>query len=274
MLAFGFALTVFVLSSTPRLAYEVHQGSGPHLVLLHGFLSSSAQWMLNLEALGEVCTPVSVELWGHGRSPAPVERSWYRPQAYIDQLEMLRADLGAEEWFLCGYSLGAGITVRYTCTYPDRVIGHILTNSSSAFADEELAGSWRQDAEEGAERIIEGGNKAIERIAVHPRHARRLPEPVYNALLADAAELAPVGVANAFRDTSPNASVRDIAADNPRPALLCFGQHEKRFYPGKEWAETHMANLEIAPLNAGHAVNMEDADGFNAVVTEFIRRLS
>lgn len=230
--------------------------------------------MLNLDALGEACTPVTVELWGHGNSPAPDDPALYQPGAYVEQLETLRVELGAESWFVCGYSLGAGITTRYTHTYPERVFGHILTNSSSAFADEELAGTWRREAAAGAERIIAGGTKAIERIGVHPRHARRLPEAVYNALVADAAELSPVGVAYAFRHTSPNASVRDIAASNPRPALLCFGKHEKRFHPGKAWAEANMARLDIVALDAGHAVNMEDAQGFNVAVCDFIRRFT
>ena len=41
-------------------------------------LSSSAQWILNLDALGKVCQPVTVDLWGHGKSGSrstPIHRS-------------------------------------------------------------------------------------------------------------------------------------------------------------------------------------------------------
>jgi pimeloyl-ACP methyl ester carboxylesterase len=240
------------------------------LLLVHGFLSSSRQWQLNLDALAEVCQPVTAELWGHGESPAPEDLDLYTPAAYVAQFEAIRRELDADRWLVAGYSLGAGLTARYAHDHAEHIYGHIMTNSSSGFAHDEQVAQWRATAEVSAAKIEGGGLKAIGRIPVHPRHARRLPEPVYSALVEDANRLDPTGVANAMRETSPNASIRDIAHANPRPALLCFGQHEKRFAPLKDWAVEHMANLELATLDAGHAVNMEDAPGFNRAACRFI----
>ena len=230
--------------------------------------------MHNLEALGRVCRPVAIDLWGHGKSPAPPDPALYQPHAYIDALERIRAELGAERWFLCGYSLGAGITIRYAHQHPERVLGHLFTNSSSGFAAADQAAKWREDAEASATRILDGGQQAIERIAVHPKFAKRLPADVSAALVADAAAVSPLGIANTLRATTPSASARDIAETNPRPALLCFGAHEKRFHEAKDWADKQMAQLSIAELNAGHAVNMEDISGFNDAVTRFIMQHS
>ena len=260
--------------SAPQLAYTVHAGNGPYLGLLHGFLSSGRQWTQNLEALSSVCTPVTIELWGHGSSPAPDEAHAYGRDGYVTALEEVRQALGAPQWFLCGYSIGAGITIRYAHEHPDRTIAHVFTNSASGFADEALIKTWQTDAEESAARIVERGADAIRRIPVHPRFARRLPEPVREMLMEDTARLKPTGIANTIRYTTPGVSVRDIAADNPRPALLCFGTHEKRFADARQWAEDNMADLSVVDLDAGHGVNMEDAAGFNAEVTSFIRRHS
>ncbi len=260
--------------SAPQLAYTVHPGSGPYLGLLHGFLSSARQWTQNLEALATVCTPVTIELWGHGDSPAPDDAPAYGPAGYIAALEQVRADIGADRWFLCGYSIGAGITIRYAHEHPERTIAHVFTNSASGFADTAQIEAWQADAEESAGRIVERGAAAIRRIPVHPRFARRLPDTVREMLIADTAKLKPAGVANTIRHTTPGVSVRDIAADNPRPALLCFGTHEKRFAESRDWAEANMAYLSVVDLDAGHGVNMEDANGFNAAVTDFIRRHS
>ena len=157
-----------------------------------------------------MCRPVTIELWGHGQSPAPDDPTRYSPAAYIEELEHIRRTLGCATWLLCGYSIGAGITIRYTHEYPERVSGHLFTNSSSAFADQALRDTWRAEAEASAAKIMAGGARAIERIAVHPRHAKRLPESIYRALLKDAAQLSPVAIANAMLHTSPAASVRDI----------------------------------------------------------------
>jgi hypothetical protein len=59
--------------TTMQLYYDVHAGTGPYMLLVHGFLSSRSQWRLNLAALAGVVRPVVVELWGHGRSPAPTD---------------------------------------------------------------------------------------------------------------------------------------------------------------------------------------------------------
>src|SRR5262245_41904079 len=93
--------------------YDVHLGAGPHLLMVHGLLSSRAHWTPNLERLQQVCTPVVVELYGHGRSPAPAERAGYRPEAYVRAFEAIREQLGAERWLLLGQSLGAALTLRY-----------------------------------------------------------------------------------------------------------------------------------------------------------------
>ena len=66
-------------SRPPRLYYEVHDGDGPHLLLVHGILCSRALWMPNLEALSTVARPVVVELFGHGRSPSPEDADAYTP---------------------------------------------------------------------------------------------------------------------------------------------------------------------------------------------------
>ena len=260
------------MSNDLHLAYETHQGNGPALVLLHGFLSSNAQWQQNLAALKDACTPITVELWGHGNSPSPHDADRYSPQGYLAELEHIRQTLNIEQWFLCGYSLGAGITIRYAAEYPERTLGHVFTNSQSGLAPPELIANWQADNDSTAEKIIAKGKPAIERIAVHPRFAKRLPADVRGALLADAEKLDPLGVANTIRYTTPSVSTRDIAPNNSAPALLCFGVHEKRFHASKAWAETHMTNLDIVELDAAHAVNMEDPEGFNAALIDFIQR--
>ena len=258
-------------SQAPRLSYRVHPGTGPYLGLVHGFLSSRAQWLLNLESLAEVCTPVTIELWGHGDSPAPTDALNYTPSAYVEQLEFIRQELGCDRWFLCGYSLGAGLTIRYAHQYPERVAAHIFTNSQSAFAGPETLANWAKDMPATAQKIRERGQSAIQRIAVHPRFAKRLPKQIYQALIEDAERLSPHAVAATLETTNLSASTRDIAHLNKRPALMCFGKYEKRFHAAKFWVEANMANLEITELEAAHGVNMEDSDAFNARVAEFIQ---
>ena len=256
-----------------KLHRDIHDGRGPFLLLVHGVLSGRSQWQPNLAALSRVARPVVVELWGHGRSPAPADDEAYRPDAYVAAFEEIRAELGADRWLVCGQSLGGALSLRYVLAHPGRVIAHVFTNSVSALGDAEWQATRRRSATALADAIAAGGREAIERMPIHPLRARRLPHAVHRALLADAALIDPAAIAKAFRHTIPESSVRDRVTENRVPTLLVCGEREQRFLPHRDFAVKTMPHLEVVNVpGAGHAVNLEGAAEFDTAVTEFFAR--
>ena len=240
--------------------------------MVHGFLSSRAQWQDNLIALRAVCSPVVIELYGHGRSPAPDDSEFYYPDNYVEQFEKIRRSLGCEKWSLCGYSLGAGLTIRYALNFPDKVLCHVFTNSTSGFASDEIRQEMKARETQLLEQYKRDGMAAVNAIAVHPRNAKAIPKKVRDALLADCERLDPMAVARTIIYTNGKASVRREVGGNIVPALLVCGKKEKRFHPFREYLAANMTGLEIVDLEAGHAVNAEVAQAFNQVVTEFLSK--
>lgn len=255
-----------------RLRWEAHPGNGPHLLLVHGFLTGPAQWLLNLDSLATACRPVTVTLWGHAGAPSPATGTAYHPDHYVAQFEAIREQLAIDTWCVLGYSLGASMTLRYALDHPDRIAAHMFTNSTSALADDAQIRAWQVGAADSAARVRAGGTRAMERIPVHPRHARKLPSAVYQALAADAARHDPEGIANTLQHTTPAASVRARIARNERPAMLICGTRERRFRRLRDHAAANMPNLQIADLAAGHGMNMEAPEAFNEAVLSFIRQ--
>jgi 2-succinyl-6-hydroxy-2,4-cyclohexadiene-1-carboxylate synthase len=247
---------------------EIHPGNGPYLLLVHGILSSRAQWMQNLEALSKITRPVVVELWGHGRSPAPEAPEPYKPEGYVKAFEQIRSRLGVSEWLLCGQSLGAALTLKYAFDHPERIRSQVITNTTSGFREIKNRDKAVKDAAFIAQMILEGGPEGLKKIPVHPGNARSLPEEVKKALVEDSAALSVLGVANAIRYTSA-LSMRDEIHRNQVPTLLVCGKREKRFKSLRDFAAAHMPLLEITDLDAGHAVNIDAAEEFNQVVTAF-----
>jgi len=252
--------------------WEVHDGCGPFLLLVHGVLSSRAQWGLNLPALQRIARPVIVELWGHGRSPSPSDSASYEPAAYVRTFESIRETLGVESWFVCGQSLGAALTLRYALDRPERLIAHVFTNSISALADADWVTATRAGAPSLADAIEQGGLPAIERLPIHPACATRIPADAHRALMEDAARLDPYGVAQTFRHTVPDSSARERVYENRVPTLLVCGERETRFQAHREFAEREMPHLEVVGLNCGHAVNLEASDQFDEAVVAFLSR--
>ncbi len=255
------------------LHVEVHEGSGPYLLLVHGMLASRAQWLRNLQALSEVSRPVVVELYGHARSPSPEDPAAYRPEAYVQEFERIRESLGVERWLVCGQSLGAALTLRYALERPERVIAQVFTNSNSALADAAWAVQVRSGMEATARALEARGLAALDAFPVHPRRAKRLPAEVKDALVADAALANPRGIALTGLHTVPDSSVRERVRENRVPTLLVVGEREERFAEQRRYAEATMPKLEVVATDAGHAVNAEAWQPFNAAVTAFFARV-
>ena len=255
-----------------QLYHEVHEGTGPYLLLVHGMLSSRAQWILNVEALAAVSRPVIVELFGHGRSPTPEDSECYMPDHYVAEFEALRNSLSAETWFICGQSLGAALTLRYSLAHPNRIVGQVFTNSNSALADSEWAARVLPLMEAQSRRLERDGREALDGHPLNPGRGGRLPSEAREALVADYALHTVRGVANTGLYTVPQSSVRERARDISIPTLLTVGRHEKGFSEARSYAERVIPGIEVADLDAGHAVNVEAADEFNRAVTDFIER--
>ena len=254
--------------------HEVHDGGhGPYMLMVHGFLSSRAQWRVNLPALKTVARPVLLELLAHGRSPAPEDPRAYAVASYIAAFEAIRMQLGVERWVVCGQSFGAGLATQYALEMPERVMGLIITNSISAFSptgDPERAATQQ----ERARTIAAGGKAALEGLRIHPRHAKRFPEAIKAEMVADAERIAPEGILRSISLTSPSLSIADRLAEIGVPTLLVNGTWEKRFQPMREHAGRTIPGVRVVDLPAGHSVNIEAAEGFDQAVSEFVGRLS
>jgi pimeloyl-ACP methyl ester carboxylesterase len=253
------------------MAVEVHgDGARPPMLLAHGMLSSRAQWKPNLAALGEAVTPVVVELLGHGRSDSPEDAAAYEVGAYIERFEALRRELGAERWFVCGQSFGAGLTLQYALAHPDRVIAQVFTNSMSGLS---TAPAPPLEARAGrAEAIRARGRAGLEAMPIYPRPSKRLAPELWEDLVADAALLNVDGVAASIAITAAQASAAAGFARTAAPTLLVNGTREAAFQPVRDWAAAQLPALEIVDLPGGHSVNLDTAAGFNTAVLGFVRR--
>lgn len=262
------------MTSSHDLHYEVHEGDGPFILLVHGFLSSRAQWLPNLASLSQVGRPVVVELFGHGRSPSPDEPAAYTPSNYVREFEHIREALGVDRWLVCGQSLGAALTLRYALDYPQRFIAHIFTNSMSALAEDDWADRVRPGLERQARRLADEGLGLLEEHPLSPLRNRRLSAIQREAFAADSALLDPAGIARTGLFTVPVSSVRARVGSNRVPTLLAVGQRERQFAPYRQFAEATMPLVSVAAFDAGHAPNLDASERFDEAVLSFVRKQS
>jgi pimeloyl-[acyl-carrier protein] methyl ester esterase len=93
-------------------------GSGPDLVLLHGWGMNAAVWGELATALAQHFRVHCVDLPGHGASPACA------PCTLDTFVDLLAAAL-PQRLTVCGWSFGGQITLRWALRRPDQ-IGHLV----------------------------------------------------------------------------------------------------------------------------------------------------
>jgi haloacetate dehalogenase len=99
-------------------------GSGPPLLLLHGYPQTHLMWHAVAPLLTDRCTVVAPDLAGYGESfrpaPAPDHAPHGKRAMALDQVEAMAA-LGFERFAVAGHDRGARVAYRMALDHPDRV---------------------------------------------------------------------------------------------------------------------------------------------------------
>ncbi len=102
----------------------VTAGSGPPLLLLHGYPQTHAMWHRIAPRLAEDFTVVAADLRGYGASEKPRgdkdHVAYSKRTLALDQVELMRA-LGFERFAVAGHDRGARVAYRMALDHPERV---------------------------------------------------------------------------------------------------------------------------------------------------------
>jgi haloacetate dehalogenase len=99
-------------------------GSGPPLLLLHGWPQSHVEWHRVAPMLAAHFTVIATDLRGYGDSSIPAEGSshegYTKREMARDQIEVMRS-LGFDRFAVVGHDRGARVGQRMTLDYPGAV---------------------------------------------------------------------------------------------------------------------------------------------------------
>src|SRR5919108_3339012 len=128
-----------------QASYFVSQGgSGPPLLLLHGFPETHACWHRSAPTLAGAHRVVAPDLRGYGASEAPPggpRGEGYTKREMAAELVELMAGLGHERFAVVGHDRGARVAYRLALDHPARVTSLAVLNVVSTIDQFERMGA-------------------------------------------------------------------------------------------------------------------------------------
>jgi pimeloyl-ACP methyl ester carboxylesterase len=240
-----------------EIYYEVH-GSGPPLLLTHGYSSTSAMWKGQIEALSRHHTLVLWDMRGHGQSDYPTDPSQYSEALTVADMAALLDEVGANSAIVGGLSLGGYMSLAFYRNHPERVSALLIIDTGPGFKKDDARDAWNKRAHETGNRfereglaVLKSGSR--ERSTVSHRDA--------------------LGLARAARGmlTQRDARVIESLADIKVPALVVVGADDAPFLAASDYmaAKIPGAKKVVIPA-AGHAVNIDQPQAFIEAVLPFL----
>jgi len=251
-----------------RSAYSV-EGSGPPLILIHGIGASRHSWDGLVRHLREDFRCISYDLRGHGRSPRPDPP--YTLDDLVEDLEVLRRELGLDRVHLAGHSLGGMIGPAYARRYPQHVLSLGLYSTAAFRTDDDSAkvrGVVAAMRAKGIAPVLE----TLKDRWFTPEFAARCPDVITRRMqqVIDTDKDVFLSVFDVYAETEMAPWLHEIS----HPSLVLTGENDGGCNPRLNRqiaAALPAAQLAILPV-LRHAILLEAADAVAEPVLSFLRR--
>lgn len=235
-------------------------GTGPTILLTHGFAATGAMFAGNVPALAADHQVITWDLPGHGRSDSPVDPGEYTAEAVVNHMVGLLDEAGADRAVIAGHSVGGYLSLEFALAHPERLRGLALIDTGPGFRNDQTRNGWNRYAERSAVAFEERGLAAV-------GDSAELGGDVHR----DAAGLAQA--ARGFlsqRDGHVMAGLPSITA----PVLVVIGSEDAPFIKGSDHMARVIPDARLAVIEgAGHAPNITHAAKFDAVLRQWLDRL-
>jgi pimeloyl-ACP methyl ester carboxylesterase len=259
--------------------YAESHGDGIPVILSNGLCTTCENFRPQVEAF--VDAGLQLILWdyrGHGRSESPND-----PAAYT--LDRVLGDLGRVlDWaapgrraVVGGVSFGGLASLHFSRNKPERVRGLILIATGPGFKNPEAGARWAELTERSASLIENEGSSAFVKSRAAPSLIGLRPDlPAAQAAARAIARQDPVGLVHFQRRVAAHVpSVIDELSEIDCPALVAVGEKDDAFLRAADVMAARLPRVERETIpGAGHMVNIDESEVFNAIVLRFLGKIA
>src|SRR5436190_3585892 len=242
-----------------KIHYEIH-GSGPTLLLSHGYSSTARMWDGQVAALKDRYQVIVWDMRGHGESDYPRDAKLYSEALTVGDMTALLDLAGAKKAIVAGLSLGGYMSLAFNASHPGRVRALMLFDTGPGFKKDEARAKWNETAHKRAADFDARGLGAL-----------NSSDEVKLVRHSDA-----TGLAGAARGMLAQNNDRVIQSLDriAVPTLVLVGANDPNFLAATDYmaAKIKGATKVVSP-DAGHAANLHQPARFNQAVEAFLAKL-
>lgn len=252
--------------------HVVDAGSGPTLLLVHGFPLDHSMWQFQIKALSDRYRIVCPDLPGFGASrsdpnPMTMER-------FADHLAQLLEDMAViEPVVYCGLSMGGYIGWQFLKKYPDKV-SHLVACDTRAARDTEQVSRARKIS---AASVRQTGSSPVADAMIEKlfyRASDPAKKKITTQIHSVISQTDPESIAKGQLAMSTRPDATEWLSDIKIPVLFVAGTHDEittvaEMHRNADWV-SNATFLEIS--DAGHMAPLENPAEFNRGLIEFLDR--
>ena len=242
-----------------QIFYEA-AGDGPVVLLTHGYSATAEMWRGQVKPLvGAGFRVVVWDMRGHGASDSPDDPAAYSEAATVGDMAAVLDAVGADQAVIGGLSLGGFMSLAFHLAHPGRTGALMLFDTGPGFKKDEPRQAWNEMARKMAAAYDKRGLAALGSSAEVRVSTHR----------------SPAGLAHAGRGmlTQQDARVIESLPSIAVPTLVLVGSEDKAFLSGIDYMAAKIPGAtKVVLQGAGHAANIDDPDGFNRAVLDFLNR--
>jgi pimeloyl-ACP methyl ester carboxylesterase len=254
----------FLKHADATLRYD-RAGSGPAVLLVHGWTCNRSFWDRQAQALRAKHTVVTVDLRGHGES-SPAKG--YGVAAMAADLEQLVRTLGVPRIAVVGWSMGGMVALELARRLGPKMsaLGLVCTTAG---------GLLPEGSEEGAAMLkqVTDDFRGFARGFTARLFKEHEKEPLYAWALSQV-QKTPGPVASACLATLFAFDVRPTIAALDVPTMVLHGRHDELIPMAHgEHLAGHIPGAELVAFEqSGHAPHLEEPEAFNTAVLRLLAR--
>jgi pimeloyl-ACP methyl ester carboxylesterase len=258
-------MTKHIIMSSKKIFFD-DSGAGESIILIHGYLESSAVWKKTAERLSSFSRVISIDLPGHGKSEVISDCSM---NTYADSINETLAHLQIEKAVIVGHSMGGYAALAFAEKYQQKTMGLCLFHSTP-FADSD---DKKMQRELTIKRIQNGAyedvvDTHVSAIFAEENVAKFQKEISENK--QEAMQFPTEGVCESLRAMMTRNDNSELLKNLQIPLLYIYGRND-RFIPKETFLKIQFPGNSIIEIleNSGHAGFIEEPNTSVAALKRF-----